>query len=267
MPTDLLLTPRHLVVPSGKTNNRPAPTRSSVVGPVSLWLPAAQATNSAPADRCLPERWMARCCCDPWCSWCSSVGSQPGYKQWLSNHREWYPSSWPGRNCGGRSHTIGEPVRAPDRPLRPPGHRPADLDHRPLQLPLHLLHAGGGHALAARATSCSPTRSIARIARVCVERFGFEAIRHHRRRAHASGRTCPGSSRCSRPLGVDIAMTTNGVKLPELAARPRRPPGCGASTSRSTRCAASVSSRSPAATSSTGCSPASTPPSTPGSTR
>ena len=32
--------------------------------------------------------------------------------------------------------------------LRPGRGRPPDLDHRPLQLPLHLLHAGGGSEVA-----------------------------------------------------------------------------------------------------------------------
>src|SRR6188474_1746711 len=43
---------------------------------------------------------------------------------------------------------------------------------------------------------------MARVARVCVERFGFEAIR---------------LTGVLAPLGVDIALTTNGVKLPEAA--------------------------------------------------
>ena len=40
---------------------------------------------------------------------------------------------------------------------------------------------------------------------------------HHRRRAHACAPTCPAWSTMLAPLGVDIAMTTNGVKLPEMA--------------------------------------------------
>jgi GTP 3',8-cyclase len=57
---------------------------------------------------------------------------------------------------------------------------------------------------------------IGRVARVCVERFGFEAVRitggEPLVRAHATRLI-----ELLAPLGVDIAMTTNGVKLPELA--------------------------------------------------
>jgi GTP 3',8-cyclase len=56
----------------------------------------------------------------------------------------------------------------------------------------------------------------ARIARVCVERYGFEAIRvtggEPTVRAHL-----PRLFQLLEPLGVDLAMTTNGVRLPELA--------------------------------------------------
>ena len=57
---------------------------------------------------------------------------------------------------------------------------------------------------------------IARIARVCVEHFGFEAIRitggEPLIRAHIVR-----LFEMLQPLGVDLALTTNGVKLPELA--------------------------------------------------
>ena len=57
---------------------------------------------------------------------------------------------------------------------------------------------------------------IARVARVCVERFGFEAIRitggEPLVRAHVTRLV-----QLLAPLDVDLAMTTNGVKLPELA--------------------------------------------------
>src|SRR4051794_41404206 len=67
---------------------------------------------------------------------------------------------------------------------------------------------------------------LARIARVCVERFGFEAVRvtggEPLVRAHITRLI-----EMLSPLGVDIALTTNGVRLPELAhdlvaAGPRR---------------------------------------------
>jgi cyclic pyranopterin phosphate synthase len=56
----------------------------------------------------------------------------------------------------------------------------------------------------------------ARIARVCVERFGFEAIRitggEPTLRAHL-----PRLIAMLAPLDVDVALTSNGVKLPEMA--------------------------------------------------
>ncbi|MFM8303699.1 MAG: GTP 3',8-cyclase MoaA [Actinomycetota bacterium] len=56
----------------------------------------------------------------------------------------------------------------------------------------------------------------ARVARVCVERFGFESIRitggEPTLRLHL-----PRLFELLAPLGVDLAMTTNGVRLPELA--------------------------------------------------
>ena len=55
----------------------------------------------------------------------------------------------------------------------------------------------------------------ARIVRVCVERYGFESVRitggEPTVRAHL-----PRLVAMLAPLGVDIAMTTNGVKLPEM---------------------------------------------------
>jgi GTP 3',8-cyclase len=55
-----------------------------------------------------------------------------------------------------------------------------------------------------------------RIARVCVERWSFQAIRvtggEPTVRAHL-----PRLFEMLAPLGVDLAMTTNGVRLPELA--------------------------------------------------
>ncbi len=56
----------------------------------------------------------------------------------------------------------------------------------------------------------------ARVARLCVDRFGFEAVRitggEPTLRAHL-----PRLVEMLSPLGVDLAMTTNGVRLPELA--------------------------------------------------
>ena len=57
---------------------------------------------------------------------------------------------------------------------------------------------------------------LARVAAVCVARWGFDGIRitggEPTVRAHL-----PRLFELLRPLGVDLAMTTNGVRLPELA--------------------------------------------------
>ena len=57
---------------------------------------------------------------------------------------------------------------------------------------------------------------IARVARVCVDHFGFDGIRltggEPLVRAHVTRLV-----QMLSPLGVDLALTTNGVKLPELA--------------------------------------------------
>ena len=68
----------------------------------------------------------------------------------------------------------------------------------------------------ARRTDLLTYEEQARVARVCVERFGFESVRitggEPTVRAHL-----PRLFAMLAPLGVDIAMTTNGVKLPEIA--------------------------------------------------
>jgi cyclic pyranopterin phosphate synthase len=57
----------------------------------------------------------------------------------------------------------------------------------------------------------------ARIARICVERFGFEGIRITGGEPTVRGQL-PRLFELLAPLGVDLAMTTNGVRLPDLAA-------------------------------------------------
>jgi cyclic pyranopterin phosphate synthase len=57
----------------------------------------------------------------------------------------------------------------------------------------------------------------ARIARICVERFGFEGIRITGGEPTVRGHLAR-LFELLAPLGVDLAMTTNGVRLPDLAA-------------------------------------------------
>ena len=63
-----------------------------------------------------------------------------------------------------------------------------------------------------------------RVARICVERFGFDSVRitggEPTVRAHL-----PRLFEFLSPLGVYLAMTTNGVRLPELATRRPLNPG------------------------------------------
>jgi cyclic pyranopterin phosphate synthase len=60
----------------------------------------------------------------------------------------------------------------------------------------------------------------ARIARICVERFGFEGIRITGGEPTVR-HELPRLFELLAPLGVDLAMTTNGVKLPELVTKLR----------------------------------------------
>ena len=166
------------------------------------------------------------------------------------------PAPYPG--CDRRADPL-------DRSVRAPGQGPADLDHRPLQLPLRVLHAGRGHAVAA-------PRRAAHLRGDRPDRPGLRrALRvrghpPHRRRAARAGARHPPRSQLLAPLGVDIALTTNGVKLPEVAHDLAR--GRAAAHQRVARhaCSATLPRARPSATSSNGCSPASTPRSTPAST-
>ena len=56
----------------------------------------------------------------------------------------------------------------------------------------------------------------ARVARICVERFGFESIRITGGEPTVRGHLVR-LFELLAPIGVDLAMTTNGVRLPDLA--------------------------------------------------
>ena len=106
------------------------------------------------------------------------------------------------------------PVDGPaGRPLRPGPRRPADLGHRPLQPPLHLLHAGGGHDLPPRARPCCPsTRSSGWPG--WPDRLGVDVDPAHRRRAAGAAGPRPAWSAVWPALGFDdLALTTNGMLL------------------------------------------------------
>ena len=228
--------------------------------------PQAQATSSSPADQRLPV--MVSCgCSNPWCSSvCSSVGSQPGYKQWQSNHREWSAVNPAPGALWRTSHTLGDPWS----PLIDPfGRRVTDL------------RISITDRCNFRCTYCMPEEGMQWLAR--------------ERAAHLRG-AWPGSpGSASSASGFESVRITGGeppvrAHLPRLiemlaparrrprddhqrraapGARPRPRRRRPAAHQRVARLAAARrrSSRSPAATSSTGCSPGSTPRSTPASTR
>ena len=70
----------------------------------------------------------------------------------------------------------GRPTGRPRRPVRPGRHRPAGVADRPVQPALHLLHAGGGAGLAARAELLTDDE-IVRLVRIAVERLGVTEVR------------------------------------------------------------------------------------------
>ena len=79
--------------------------------------------------------------------------------------------------------------------------RPADLGHRPLQLPLHVLHARGGHDSGCPRSEVLTFEEIERLARVFVERFGVDGDPPHRWRADRAGPP----RRCSSQLPAAAA--------------------------------------------------------------
>ena len=99
---------------------------------------------------------------------------------------------------------------------------------------------------------------IERIARVCVQRFGFDSIRLTGGEPTVRARLPLLVEKLSA-LGVDLSMTTT---VPRCRPRPTiyALPVSIASTSRSTRCGPTGSTSSPGATSSPACGRASVPP-------
>ena len=157
----------------------------------------------------------------------------------------------------GRAAAAGRLLRA-----GPP--RPADLGHRPLQLPLHLLHARGGHAVAAPRARSSPSRSSSGWP-ACSSSATASARSGSPAASPRSGPTCPswsGSSpRC--PSTSRSPPTASPCRHGRRTTWPR--PACGGSTSRSTRCGPSASGAHPAGRAGRRARRASTPRSTPAS--
>ena len=120
--------------------------------------------------------------------------------------------------CGsGRGPRSVEAVAAAaGRLVRARAPRPAHLGHRPLQLPLHLLHARGGHGRGCPATSCSPSRRSS-ASPGCWSSASASTRSASPAASPPCGPTCPSWSSKLAALGVDLALTTNGATLGLLA--------------------------------------------------
>ena len=133
----------------------------------------------------------------------------------------------------GSQHDIRRPPR-PDRYPRSGGARPAHLGHRPVQLPLHVLHAQGDLRAGLRVPAARPgpdaSRRSSGVARVVRRRSASRSCGSPAA-SRSSGATCRASSRCSptirRPDGgaLDLTLTTNGsaLRAPGRPARRGRP--------------------------------------------
>ena len=114
-------------------------------------------------------------------------------------------------SVGRRRHDRApRPVRAHDRVS-------AHLGHRSLQLPLQLLHAARGAALAARSRTSSATRRSREVVRQLAP-LGLRRVRI----TGGEPTIRPQLATLVRmlrdvPAVEDIALSTNGVRLPELA--------------------------------------------------
>ena len=163
--------------------------------------------------------------------------------------RRWRPrAAPPGAGCrawarGSRPRDLhpgyptsdehGSALRRP----RPPHLRPPRLGHRPLQLPLPVLHAGRGPALA-RARRDAQLRGD-RAAGAVARADGRHRRAADRRRAAGAARVPAAWSRCSRRVAGRRGPVAHHQRLPARARRRRagRRPASRASTSRSTRSA------------------------------
>ena len=114
--------------------------------------------------------------------------------------------------------TLSSETSNPCRRPRPPDLRPARLGHRPLQLPLPVLHARGRAALA-RARRDPRFEEIERLVRL-LARMGVDRRSPDRRRAARAARVPAPGRRCSRgSTGIeDLSLTTNGYLLERDAA-------------------------------------------------
>ena len=105
---------------------------------------------------------------------------------------------------------------APARRLGPRDPQRARLRHRPLQLPLPLLHAGGGAAVAPNARSVLSFEEIARL----VAGPGGDG----RRRGPAHRRRAARAPRAARLVGMLAAVTGRPRPVAHHQRRPARPP-------------------------------------------
>ena len=137
-----------------------------------------------------------------------------------------------GRATIGGWTSLGDGRRSArrDRHARARDARPAHLRDRPLQLPLHVLHAQGGLRAGLRVPAARPGPARSRRSNgspASSVGLGVAEAAHHRRRAARPARPAATSSRCSRRSAgptaspIDLTLTTNGSAL----ARPGRAAG------------------------------------------
>ena len=119
--------------------------------------------------------------------------------------------------------STSAPSRGPaGRHVRARGGRPAHLGDRPLQLPLHVLHAGRGARLAPQGGD--PDLRGAHPPPAAVRGPRGAIAQGHRRRADGPSRPARRSLGMFRDAGpdLDISITTNGVLLDPTRGAPGR---------------------------------------------
>ena len=264
------------VFPSGNEHDRP---RVQGWGRFRSGSPQAQATSSSPADRSPPRSGGSVVVGS--CARLRSSAPSPHDKQCSSEPRRVVEGQCrPGGVCR-RSHTLGGCRHPPSRRRRGRAERsrrvrsstrsgagsPTSGSRSPTAAT-----SAAPTACPRRACSGSPRDELltyeeqARIARVCVERFGFESVRITGGEPTRAGAPHPAGrdARAARRRHRDDHERREARRARARPRRGRPPPD-----QRVARLAAArtCSCSSPSATTSTACSPASTPRSTPASTR